>query len=191
MHRHSQLTGERVKLTAIREADIDEIITWDDDLQFLRDLNSGPAYPRPEVVQREWWTARLKKSNEYHFAIRLIENDQIIGSFHVTEIEWPNQNGWFSIGLGGKGTRGQGYGTEALTLGLDFAFNDLNLHRLSLGVFSYNEAAIRLYKRLGFVHEGTQREFIYRAGARYDIEMFGMLAHEWRERREEGLGKRD
>ena len=188
MSARNQMTGERVKLTSIREADIDEIVTWDEDTEFMRNLLSGPAYPRPEVLQREWWSERLKKQDQYHFAIRLIEDDRIIGTFHIEEIEWTNQAGWFSIGLGGTGTRGQGYGAEALKLGLDFAFNSLNLHRLALGVFAFNEPAIRLYKRLGFTHEGTQREYLNRDGQRHDMLMFGMLAREFRKQE---TGKRE
>lgn len=176
------LTGERVKLTSIREADIDAIISWDDDIEFMHNLMSGPAYPRPEIAQREWWTERLKSKDQYHFAIRLSETDQIVGTFHIQDIEWTNQVGWFSIGIGGADTRGKGYGTEALSLGLDFAFNSLNLHRLALGVFAFNEPAIRLYKRLGFTHEGTEREYLNRDGQRHDMLLFGMLAYEWRSR---------
>ncbi len=182
MQQRDRLTGERVKLTSIRERDLDEIISWDDDSEFMLNLFSGPAYPRPEVTQRDWRIARLKNRDEYHFAIRLSEDGQIIGTFHIQEIEWTNQAGWFSIGLGGKDTRGKGYGTEALELGVNFAFNSLNLHRLSLGVFAFNEPAIRLYQRLGFTHEGTQREYLNRDGQRYDMLMFGLLAREWRSR---------
>lgn len=182
MSARNQLIGERVKLTSIRAADIDEVVTWDEDAEFMRNLNSGPAYPRPEIVQREWWVERLKRTDEYHFAIRLVDSDRLIGTFHIQDLDWPNQAAWFSIGLGATGTRGQGYGTEALTLGLDFAFNSLNLYRLTLGVFAFNEAAIRLYRRLGFTHEGTQREYLNRNGQRHDILLFGMLVHEWRER---------
>jgi RimJ/RimL family protein N-acetyltransferase len=185
MSQPNQLVGERVKLTSIRTADIDEIITWDDTPAFMRDLHSGPAYPRPEIAQREWWTERLKDKAAYHFAIRLLSDDRLIGTFHIEEIEWPHQAGWFSIGLGAGGTRGKGYGTEALTLGINFAFNDLNLHRLSLSVFAYNEPAIRLYKRLGFTHEGVFREYLKRDGQRHDMFLFGLLEHEWRSRERE------
>ncbi len=182
MSGRNRLTGERVKLDSILESDIDKIIAWDNDPEFLSNLHSGPSYPRPQIAQREWWNERLKKKDEYHFAIRLIEDGQIIGTFHIVEIEWSNQVGWFSIGLGGEGARGKGYGTEALSLGIDFAFNSLNLYRLALGVFAFNEPAIRLYNRLGFVHEGTQREYLQRDGQRHDMLMFGLLAREWRGR---------
>ena len=174
------MAGERVRLTGIREADVETIISWDEDREFMRNLFSGPAYPRPEIAQRDWWNERLKNKNEYHFAIRLLESDQIIGTFHIQDIEWTNQAGWFSMGIGSEEFRGKGYGTEALRLGLDFAFNNLNLHRLALGVFAFNEPAIRLYQRLGFTHEGTERELVFRDGRRHDLLVFGMLAREWR-----------
>ena len=182
MSKRNPLIGERVKLTSIKAHDIDEIISWDEDPEFLRNLHSGPSYPRPEVAQRDWWNERLKTKDDYHLAIRLIDREKIIGTFHIVEIEWSNQAGWFSIGIGAETARGKGYGTEALALGLDFAFNSLNLYRLALSVFAYNETAIRLYKRLGFTLEGTQREYLVRDGQRHDMLIFGMLAHEWRER---------
>ena len=68
---------------------------------------------------------------------------------------------------------------EALRLMLRFAFHELNLHRLQLTVFAYNEAAIRLYERLGFQREGAFREYLLRDGKRYDMLLYGLLAREW------------
>lgn len=179
MDYRGRLSGERVELTAIRDADIETLISWDDDPEFLRNLHSGPAYPRPESAQREWWAERLKAKDAYHFAIRLKDDGRLIGTFHIEEIEWPHRAAWFSIGIGAPDARGKGYGREALALAIDFAFNDLNLHRLSLTVFDYNQAAIRLYKRLGFTHEGTFRQYLQRDGRRHDMLLFGLLADEW------------
>ncbi|MBS5883873.1 GNAT family protein [Clostridium sp.] len=41
---------------------------------------------------------------------------------------------------------------------MDIAFNKLNLHRIDLGVFDFNEAAIACYKKAGFIIEGSFRE---------------------------------
>ena len=57
-----------------------------------------------------------------------------------------------------------------MRLALRFAFHELNLHRLQLTVFGYNEAAIRLYERLGFTREGhVPRIHLLRDGQRYDM----------------------
>ena len=72
-----------------------------------------------------------------------------------------------------------GYGREAIELTLKFAFHELNLHRIQLTVFSYNERAIALYESFGFKREGVFREHLQRDGRRYDMYLFGLLRHEW------------
>ena len=52
---------------------------------------------------------------------------------------------------------------------------ELNLHRLSLRVFSFNDRAVKLYKSLGFQHEGTCKEAIFRNGTWHDIELFALF----------------
>lgn len=79
--------------------------------------------------------------------------------------------------------RGKGYGGEAinwaLDWALDWAFESAGLHRVELGAFSYNDAALQLYRKLGFAEEGRQREAIYQLRAWHDIVLFSMLEHEW------------
>jgi len=68
-----------------------------------------------------------------------------------------------------------------MQLALQFAFNELNLHRLQLTVFSYNDRAIALYEKLGFQREGVYREFLQRDGERHDMYLYGLLLREWQE----------
>ena len=70
-------------------------------------------------------------------------------------------------------------GREAMQLALAFAFNELNLYRVCLTVFSYNDQAITLYERLGFVREGAYRQHLERDGRRYDMYLYGLLRPEW------------
>ena len=58
---------------------------------------------------------------------------------------------------------------------LDLADNWLNLERLELEVYADNEAAISLYKRFGFEHEGTLRKHAFRDGVYVDSIMMGRL----------------
>ena len=83
------------------------------------------------------------------------------------------------MGLGEREAWGQGYGTEALHLALQYAFDELNLHRITLTVIAYNERAIALYERAGFQREGVFREFGRRDGKRYDMYLYGLLNREW------------
>ena len=78
-----------------------------------------------------------------------------------------------------SGYRGQGYGTEAINWTLDWAFTYGAQHRVSLSCFGFNERALRLYDRLGFVREGLQRERCRFGREWYDEIFFGMLESDW------------
>ena len=75
--------------------------------------------------------------------------------------------------------RGRGYATEAAALLCDHAFRTLGLHRLDAWTIAYNEASQALLRRLGFTHEGTFRERVFRKGEHHDTEHYGPLASEW------------
>jgi GNAT superfamily N-acetyltransferase len=77
------------------------------------------------------------------------------------------------------GYRDNGYGSEALNWTLDWAFIHGNLHRVSLQAFSYNERALRVYEKLGFVQEGRKREALWFNRGWHDVIMFSMLESEW------------
>jgi RimJ/RimL family protein N-acetyltransferase len=75
--------------------------------------------------------------------------------------------------------QGKGYGSEAILWVVDYAFRRAGLHRVKVRAFSYNEGAIRLYERLGFVVEGRERESVWHEGQWWDVVTLGMLEAEW------------
>lgn len=75
--------------------------------------------------------------------------------------------------------RGNGYATEATALVLDYAFDELGLHRVEAETFAGNDASRALLERLEFVHEGTSRECRIADGEYGDVHRFGLLEDEW------------
>lgn len=53
---------------------------------------------------------------------------------------------------------GKGLGTEITQIVLQYAFEELKLHRVDLRVIEYNQRAIACYEKCGFVKEGIERE---------------------------------
>jgi RimJ/RimL family protein N-acetyltransferase len=173
------LRGRTIRLTALSKRDISTLVQWDEDAGFLRLLDSSPARPRTEEAIRVWLDQLDTTNNEMMFAIRPIDSETLIGTVGFDGIEWSHQVAGFAIGIGDRENQGKGYGLEATRLALAFAFNELNLHRLQLSVFEYNERAIALYERCGFRREGVFREYLNRDGLRHDMYLYGLLRHEW------------
>lgn len=179
MEERNILRGEKVQLTAIRPEDGSIIAEWYQDAAFLRNYDSEPASPRTEKQLATMFEEAQERKDGFTFAVRLVDNERIIGILQLDGIAWTHGTSFVSIGIGETADRGQGYGREAMELGLRFAFDELNLHRVCLTVFSYNEAARGLYEGLGFRQEGTYREHLLRDGERHDMLLYGLLRREW------------
>jgi RimJ/RimL family protein N-acetyltransferase len=157
---------------------------WIRDSEFVRLLDTDPARLLSVDKYKEWFEKDLveqQKNDELFFLIRTLEGDLTIGLIGLDGIQWVHGDAWVGIGLGERKYWGKGYGTDAMRILLRYAFEELNLHRLSLSVFEYNSRAIRSYEKVGFVIEGRARQFLNRDGRRYDMIFMGILRDEWKE----------
>ncbi|HMM40281.1 MAG TPA: GNAT family protein [Thermomicrobiales bacterium] len=173
------LRGSHVRLDAVRRDDLPAIAAWWSDGAAQRRFDAIPAMPRSADHLEDWLEAPKEPGANFRFAIRTIPEDALAGVVQVDGILWNQRVGWVSLLIGEPAMRGKGLGHEAMELALRFAFHELNLHRIQLTVFSYNAPAISLYERLGFVREGSFREFLERDGTRYDMLLYGLLRPEW------------
>ena len=171
--------GERVQLTALTPEDAAVAVRWYEDGEFARLWDAATANPRTQSQISEWFTEASRDRNAFAFAIRFKEKRELIGYIDINGILWNCGVGGIAVAIGEAAHRGKGYGEEAMRLALKFAFHELNLHRIQITVFAYNDRAIRLYERLGFVREGTYREFLNRDGQRHDMYLYGLLRREW------------
>lgn len=173
------LRGERVWLSALSRADAAVVARWENDSEYLRLMDSSPARPRSEDEIVRWLDGANRSQQEFTFGIRLVQTDDLIGWVQLDGIEWAHRTSAVGIGIGSRNHWDNGYGTEAMTLLLNFAFYELNLHRVFLTAFSYNPRAIHLYEKLGFQLEGRHREHLQRDGQRHDMLLYGLLSREW------------
>lgn len=180
MLKQNLLRGEKIHLTLVTKEDLPTLVQWYQDADFLRLYDSVPAGPQTEEQLAERISAAQKSDSDFIFAIRPIYDDDLLGLVELDGIQWNHGTAALSIAIGDAGRRGQGYGREAMALILRFAFHELNLHRVFLTVFAYNQAAIALYEQLGFRQEGVYREHLQRDGERHDMLLYGLLRHEWK-----------
>jgi RimJ/RimL family protein N-acetyltransferase len=175
------LRGRKIRLTAITKEDIKAISHWYEDAGFSRLFDATPAVPKSQNQLANLLEEQEKNKDIYLFAIRPIDDNVLLGYVELDGFLWAHQNCWLSIGLGDRKNWGKGYGREAMELILRFVFHELNLHRIQLTVFSYNERAVALYENLGFTREGVYREHLQRDGQRHDMYLYGLLRREWSE----------
>jgi len=111
---------------------------------------------------REQVRLGMARARERHdradWAIVAVEEETILGEVVLFELDEDNESMVFRIALVGPSVFDQGYGTEATRLVRDFAFEQLELHRLSLEVFDDNPRARRVYEKCGFLIEGVRRD---------------------------------
>lgn len=175
--------GKLVRLTGLTKEDAKEMARWRNDAGFLRLLDATAARPVSEDQLSKWIEDEQKNDRSYQFAIRRTADDALIGQIGLDSILWSHGVAWLSVEIGERANWGKGYGSEAMHLILNFAFRELNLHRVQLTVFAYNSRAVALYEKLGFQREGVHREFMQRDGSRYDMYLYGLLRREWEAQR--------
>jgi RimJ/RimL family protein N-acetyltransferase len=108
-----------------------------------------------------------------------ITPSRFIGIVGLYGINWLARNAEFRIFIGSIGERSKGYGTEATKQVVDYSFATLNLNKVWLGVNEQHKNAIRVYEKVGFIHEGTLRQAIYRNGRYFNAIRMSILREEW------------
>jgi RimJ/RimL family protein N-acetyltransferase len=176
----SLFKGSLVYLAPGRVAESGLWARWQRDSQWMRLLDSEPPRPQPEAHHRkEDEGAGLPDGKGFGFCFRTLADDQLVGFVYVGILSWVHRDAIVAIGIGDRALTGKGYGTDAMRLTLRYAFAELDLHRVTLNVFSNNVRAIRSYEKAGFRHEGRLRQALLRDGARLDIVYMGILRDEW------------
>jgi len=170
------LIGEKVRLRAIERSDIPMFVRWFNDPELLQYLSM--YVPMSQASEEQWFERVLKDESQHVFVIETAEGTPI-GNLGLFGIDWKNRSAGFGIGIGEKEYLDQGYGSDALRTLLRFAFAEMNLNRVFLHVYDFNQRAIRCYEKAGFRHEGRLRQAQFTCGRYADELIMGILRSEW------------
>jgi len=175
--------GSLIRLAGIDPEEASKTFAqWNRDSEYMRLLDTDPPRLHSSKAIKEWLEKDLEKKAEmYWFAVRTLEDDRLLGDITLSVINWGSREAFAGIAIGAREFWGKGYGTDAMGLLLRYGFIELNLRRISLNVFEFNQRALRSYEKAGFRLEGRQRQFIQREGRRWDILYMGLLREEWME----------
>lgn len=156
---------------------------WSHDLTLMRTLSLHPAMPLSVAQMKKKYEAIEKEVDEsrklFYFTIRIKEDNRLLGFTRIEWIEWTHGTGNIKLAIGDPIDRNKGYGSESLELILRYAFDELNLYRLSAIVGDDNPGALRFFMRHGFVEEVRRRKALFRDGQAWDLIHLGLLRDEW------------
>ncbi len=175
--------GELVRLAAMNPEELAPLLSrWDRDSLRMRLADSDPLILFSEKARRTWVEKRIERNESFDFTIRALADDRLIGDIGLGGLRWNHSDTFVGIALGDRDDWNKGYGTDAMRLILRYAFTELNLHRVSLGLFEYNPRALRSYEKAGFKLEGRMRGTLHRESRRWDELLMGILRTEWMEK---------
>lgn len=170
------LTGSRVRLEPLTSVILEDYALALADPEVIRLTGSRGDVDRAQVAN--WLSTRPDQHDRADWAIVNVDDAAFLGEAVLNELDTHNASMNYRVLLAGPQHFGRGYGTEVTRLVVDFALNTLALHRVSLGVFTFNPRARHVYEKCGFIQEGRLRESLYWDGQWYDEILMSVLQGE-------------
>lgn len=169
------LEGDRVYLREVRISDVGEnYYQWMNDPEVTRYLEAR-FYPNPVDGLREYVASKLGDRNNVFLAIVLKESDRHIGNIKLGPINWIHRFADVGLLVGEKDCWGKGYATEAIRLITHYAFNTLDLRRLTAGCYDANRGSAKAFFNAGWQQEGLRKNHFYCNGSYVDEILLGIV----------------
>jgi RimJ/RimL family protein N-acetyltransferase len=172
------LIGKSVYLRSVEMSDASIIQRWHNDPELRKCARCGGL---PVTIMGEKKDIKIARDSDDEAYLMIVKKlgDQPIGFIRVNWLTNPSRNVWLRIIIGDKKSWGKHYAGNALQLVLEWLFNELNIHRISLETYATNKRALKFFKKVGFRQEGIAREAHFSDGDFYDIICFGLLKKEF------------
>jgi RimJ/RimL family protein N-acetyltransferase len=171
------LEGNIINLRPLETKDLEREFTWVNDSEVTQFLYI--RYPMSRTDEERF--LRDRPANDYGNIVLAIETKagNHIGNIGLHQGKPEDRNASLGIMIGDKDYWSNGYGSDALLTLLGFGFHEMNLHRVWLHVYEFNERAISCYRKCGFLEEGRLRQHAYQKGRYWDTVVMGILRGEF------------
>jgi UDP-4-amino-4,6-dideoxy-N-acetyl-beta-L-altrosamine N-acetyltransferase len=163
------LKGKNIILRPLKMSDWEKTIHWRNNITIKKMAMMHP-FPITEMVEKEWYENIMKSKDDGTVYFTITKgNDEPIGFLTLNKINQIHRNCYLGIVIGEPEAQGKGFGSEATKIAMEYAFNTLNLNKITLEVVEHNESALKLYRKLGFVEEGRLKQHYYSDGKYFDV----------------------
>jgi ribosomal-protein-alanine N-acetyltransferase len=176
-----QLQSKRLIIRQVENKDIPAIISFYSINSVF--LKSYEPKRKDSFYTSEFWKNRLfeeKNSGTIRFFLfKNDEPDKIIGTVSISSIiRSAFHAGYIGYALS-ENEQGSGYMTEALNSVINFAFSELNLHRLMANCMASNDKSLKLLSNIGFEVEGKAKKYLLINGNWEDHVLTSLVNKNW------------
>lgn len=162
-----------IYLRLMTYADTDLIVNWRNSDGVRKNFIYQALFTREG--HENWIRTMIDTGKVVQMIICEEETNRPVGSVYLRDIDMTHRKAEYGIFIGEEDARGKGYGSSAARLMIQYAFEEMNLHRLFLRVYAENIQAIRSYEKAGFVKEAHLRDDVCIQGKYHDIVLMGIL----------------
>lgn len=170
------IKGDKVLLRGI-ELDDAEILRQMINDEEIEKMTMGYSFPVSYHQQVKWIENLPNEKNTFRAIIDV--NGVAIGTIILSDIDTRSGCAEIHIKLANSSERGKGYGTDAVSSLLQYAFDELRLNCVYCKVKEDNIASQKMFEKCGFVKEGRLRSRVYRNGRYYDFYEYSILKSEY------------
>jgi len=150
--------GHRVVLNILSPEDVTQnYLVWMQDEEVVQFMECrGESYTLEELKD---YVERMNEShNDFLFGVYTKDENEHIGNIKIGEINLMHKFGNLGLFIGNKKKWGVGYGAEAVKLATEFAFKELNLNKLTAGIYENNIGCYRAFLKAGYNEAGRLKK---------------------------------
>ena len=174
------LKSSRLLLRSIQQSDINSTyLGWLNDPEVNCYLETRFVPQSIESLQA-YWNDHRDDANSPWFAMQIVDNGPHIGNIKLGPINWLHRRADISLFIGNRDFWGKGIATESILLISEWAFQELDLQKLTAGVYAGNIGSRRAFEKAGFECEATLKDEVFFRGVRVDAWRMGLLRRNWK-----------
>ncbi len=178
MHKTIEIKSEKLYLRELLPKDVTkDYVTWLNDPEVNTYLESRFVKHTLESV-KEYVKGVFYDDQYYMFGIFLRKNSKYVGNIKLGPINLHHKRSEIGLMIGDKSAWGRGVGTEAIKMVTKFGFNELNLLKISAGMYESNIFSKKSFEKVGYKAEGLYRNHVDSCSGREGYWVVGISSGE-------------
>lgn len=170
-----RIEGRIVRMRPIAEAELPLLMDWSADAEVQHFTSIHHAWAPGEA--KEWWEKAGTDPSAFHWGLEW--EGRLVGRSAILRIDWQAGNAWTATMIGDRSVWRHGIATESMALRTEYAFRQLNLHKLRAAYADGNVGSAEALRRAGYREVARFKEQLYRHGRWFDDVWTEVLREDW------------